>query len=212
MESEFNALLDDLAYAYDKSDIKKYCEKNDHDWNYSLVTSTLEKEGPLVVGFNWGAAKKDRYKPQSFVEKSNFETVDVGSISRIYSYCRMYFGNEFLSKVSQTNYCFFRSHKESEISVRDVNLCEPIFDKLVELIEPSVVLCLSSKLRDYLLSSGRLGSIQSKDIKFMHGDSERTLTTIKAEFPSGANICFLPHPNYPLHKHVRDAAWEFCCG
>lgn len=59
MKTKLNELLKDLQQAYQESDIRKFCLQNNHEWNFSLVTTTLKSNGPLVLGFNWGASKSE---------------------------------------------------------------------------------------------------------------------------------------------------------
>jgi len=212
MMEVLNTLLVDLKEAYDQSDIKKYCQTNGHDWYYSLITSTLEKHGPMVIGFNWGASDNESYLPQSSIEKCGFEKADIGSLSRIFPYCQKYYGDDFLSKISQSNYCFFRSKIESQISNKDIQLCEPIFTKMIDVVKPSSVLCFSSKLRDKVITEDKIISSETHDICFKHGARNITYTAIKAVLDSNVEMKFLPHPNYPMKKEARDEAWEFCCG
>ncbi len=211
MRDILNELLNDLKIAYEKSDIYKYCRKNSYEWFYSLLITSMEKGGPLVVGFNWGAAKNEIYQPQLSIEKTNFRNEDIGRLSRIFPYCEKYFGHNFLSTITQSNYCLFGSHNESQISSRDIELCEPIFLRLIEEIEPSSVLCLSSKLRDFMFRNDRVLSKESKIIKYTRGRSTVTYEAIKATLKSGVEIRFLPHPNYPMKGEARSEAWEFCC-
>lgn len=212
MEAALNDLLLELEKAYSQSEIKRYCIENGYEWFYSLVSTSLQSGGPLVLGFNWGASKDKIYKPQIEIGKIDFSQEDVGSLARIFPYCRKYFGDDFISKISQSNYCFFRSKTEAQINPSDIALCEPIFIKLIEIMEPSFVLCFSSKLREFMINSDKLFSKQSKIIKYTRGKSTVTYEAIKATLKSGTEICFLPHPNYPLMGEARSEAWEFCCG
>ena len=212
MEVILADLLTELGHAYEKSDIRQYCLEKSLEWHYSLITTTMVPGGPLILGFNWGASQGEKYQPQSSVNKSDFYKEDVGSLSRIFPYCQKYFGDNFLSKTSQSNYCFFRSKTESQITLKDIGLCEPVFEKLIDVIQPSTILCFSSKLRDYLLSNNRIGSSESKSISYKKGLAGVTYKTIRATLTSGTKIKFLPHPNYPIKKEARAEAWEFCCG
>lgn len=211
MNKGLDELLHELEIAYAESDIKKYCLEEGHEWFYSLVATNLEQNGPLVLGFNWGARQNEKYKPQTFIEKSNFAKTDVGSISRTFPYFRKYFGSDFLSKASQSNYCFFRSKNENQITSHDIKLCEPVFEKLVTLIKPTAIFCFSSQLRDYFLKSEKICDLKTLDIVFKRGSSDIAYTTIKGSLSSGISIFFLPHPNYPMKRDARDKAWEFCC-
>ena len=212
LKSTLVSLLGDLEKVFEKSDIKQFCHEKDYQWFYSLITTTLKTGGPLVLGFNWGASNGVRYNPQKTIEQSDFEKEDVGSLSRIFPFCRKYFGNEFLSRISQSNYCFFRSKEENQISNKDMSLCEPILEKLIAAVKPSSVLCFSAKLRSYLIKNDKIKFKESKVIKFKRGPSFVTYEAIKGTMSSGIEIKFLPHPNYPMDGEARAKAWEFCCG
>ena len=168
MESILNELLTDLERAYSQSEIRKYCIENGYEWFYSLVSTSMKPGGPLVLGFNWGASSDEKYKPQRTISKTDFSEEDVGSLTRIFPYCRKYFGNDFISTITQSNYCFFRSKTENQIKLSDIELCEPIFIRLIDIIEPSYVLCFSSKLRDFMLLNDKISSKQSKIIKRLY--------------------------------------------
>lgn len=206
MKKVLDNLLAELGQAYEQSDIKK------NELHYSLITTTMKKRGPLILGFNWGVKQDEKYSPQTTIEEAIFKNGDVGSLSRIFPYCEKYFGDDFLERASQSNYCFFRSKSESEITPKDIGLCEPIFDKLIDVMEPSSILCFSSKLRDYLLSNNRVKAKESIKISYKRGSTQMTYEPIKAMLTSGVKIMFLPHPNYPMKKEARAEAWEFCCG
>lgn len=101
MREKLNALLEKLGPIYETSDIKK------EGWSYSLVNTSMEHSAPLIFGFNWGVAQNEKYSSQQTIEKTNFEAADVGSLKRIHPFIRQHFGQDYLSKVSQLNYCFF---------------------------------------------------------------------------------------------------------
>jgi hypothetical protein len=210
MIKELNKLLVELSAKYDQSDIKSYCNENGFKWEYYLIQSTLEKNGPLLLGFNWGASQTEEYSPQSEITKTDFSTADSGSIKRSFKYLKKYFGESFLSLMTQSNYCFFRSHTEREITQHDISLCEPTFNKMISLLEPSIIISMSSQLREYLIKNERLIDIESKIIKFQRGKSLVSIQAIKAKLLDGTKICFLPHPNYPIKGEARDLAWDYC--
>lgn len=166
MELALAELLIDLEKAYNQSDIKKFCIENEHEWFYSLVLSTLQPRGPLVIGFNWGVSKDEKYKPQKTIIKTDFSKEDIGSLSRIFPYCKKHFGSDFISKITQSNYCFFRSKTENQITTSDIELCEKIFTRLIEAVEPSCILSFSSKLRDFMFHNDKISSSKSKLIKY----------------------------------------------
>lgn len=211
MREKLNALLKKLGPIYDASDIKKVCKDESLEWGYSLVTSAMERSAPLILGFNWGATQNEKYSNQKFVEKTNFETEDVGSLKRIFPFIRNYFGEEYLSKVSQSNYCFFRSKSESQINDSDIKRCRIIFSELIKILEPSAILCFSSQLRKYLIGANQVCDIKEKTIKFERGSRKIEFIAVRGKFASGVEIKFLPHPNFPMKRDARLEAWQFCC-
>jgi ribonuclease R len=212
MKTALTALLKEIEKAYEQSDIRQYCLEHGHQWFYSLVSTTMEVGGPLIIGFNWGASKDEKYDPQLSIEKCDFKSGDRGSLSRIFPYCEEFIGRDFLSTVSQSNYCFFRSKNERQISNKDMELCEPIFEKLLAVMKPSLIICFSSKLRDYMLRNNKIRTKTSKSIRFDRGYSVITYDVIKATLLSGTKIFFLPHPNYPMKAVAREEVWDFCFG
>ena len=211
MREKLNELLEQLVPIYDASDIKKNSEKDGQKWGYSLVTSAMERSAPLILGFNWGANKEEKYENQEFMKVSDFEKEDVGSLKRIFPLIRNYFGEEYLSKVSQSNYCFFRSKTESQITPADIERCRPVFIKLIEILEPSAIICLSAKLRKHLIDSNQVSELREKVIKFKRGSRLVEFVAFRGKFASGVDIKFLPHPNFPMTRDARLEAWEFCC-
>jgi ribonuclease R len=210
IQDDLKQLLAALDNAYSRSDIKQYCQEHGKKWNYSLITSTLQKGGPLILGFNWGAAQDKSYDPQTEIKATNLEEEDLGSFKRIISNCNEYLGEGFLNKASQSNFCFFRSSKQSEISENDLELCYPIFNKLLEVIQPSVILCFSSKLRDYLLNTKEVSNTSFDDISFTRGKNKICYRVFKGKIGPKVDIYFLPHPNYPMKQDGRNKAWKFC--
>ena len=211
MKERLNELVKQLGQVHDASDIKSWCKENDQTWGYSLVTSAMEKSAPLILGFNWGANEGEKYPNQESLEATNFETQDVGSLKRIFPLVRHYFGEEYLSKVSQSNYCFFRSNTESQITPADIERCRPVFVKLIEILEPSAIICFSAKLRKHLIDTNQVSDLREKAIKFKRGSSLVEFVACRGKFTSGVDIKFLPHPNFPMTREARLETWKFCC-
>ena len=145
------------------------------------------------------------------MEKTNFEKEDVGSLTRIFPFIRNYFGEEYLSKVSQSNYVFFRSKTESQITPADIERCRPVFIKLIEILEPSAIICLSAKLRKHLLDSNQVSELREKLISFKRGSRLVEFVACRGTFTADVDIKFLPHPNFPMTRDARLEAWRFCC-
>lgn len=218
MDNEvFSRLLAKIKTAYDSSDIKKYCEKNGHQWAYELCATKITNNKPLIIGFNWGAASDGDYPPQKDYPTATFDDLfrkkDLGSFSRVVPYCNQYISPSFIHEAGQSNFCFFRSQRADQITERDLDLCKPIFKEFLESITPSLLLCFSSKLRDYLIDSHLTTNLHSKELTDnVVGGRERTYKVAKGDYIAGQKLktYFLPHPNYRIQQTTRDKAWEFC--
>lgn len=212
MKEKLEALLCDLATAYKISDINKFCIENDLSWHYSLLTTALEIKKPLIVGFNWGAANGISYRPQHRIERVNFLNQDLGSLKRTLPFFARYLGLDEITSASQTNLCFFRSHKESQISKRDILLCEPIFNRLIEILQPSYIVCFSGQLKKIIIELNLLENIQTEKVVWKSGSRNVSYNASKGYFKGAGEIYFLPHPNYPLSGVAREKAWQFNFG
>ena len=212
MRKELESLLPELELAYSRSDIAALCREKSWNWGFSLITTNLTVKRTLILGFNWGAAEVDSYTSQHSIEAESFLDQDLGSFSRIIPYCDKYMGNGALMDASQSNYCFFRSKTESQISSKGIQLCEPVFNKMLGLLQPSAILCFSSRLRDYLAGRDIVSNLLEQEIKFKRGATQIVYEAKKGILNGDCRIYFLPHPNYPMKKAAREQAWAFCFG
>lgn len=219
-DSEFQELLEMTRQAYDKCDVKKIEAKLGGSWAYSICATRIVPNQPLLLGFNWGAKKGCPHKPQSEIPKESFIDLfrarKLGSMQRIFPYMKKYFPNQQIAEIGQSNYCFFRSDLESQISDGDLELCDPLLQRFLELAQPSRILMFSARLRRHLLSSGLLLKIlKSAPIFFNRGSRACSYIAIKGSIRVNDESirCYsLPHPNYPMKKEARDQAWKFCFG
>ena len=212
----FNVLLKEIENAYQESDVFKiYKEKN---WGYSVTATSFRKNSPVVVGFNWGSGKNwQKENKINVIQKdyqfSSFGNLynELGSLKRVAKLFYSYFP-EGMNCV-QTNFCFFRSEKENQISAKDLELCTPIFEKLIKYLEPSIIISFSHKLHDYFAKENMLKDTTTKNIEYKSGNNNRILNVCKGKVKIGnfmIEYCKLPHPNYPIHSEVRTKAWEYC--
>lgn len=210
MQKELESLLLELETAYSKSNIAEICERKGVSWGYGLASTSLKPHRPLFLGFNWGAGNGINFSSQRTIEAESFLEQDLGSFRRIVPYCQKYLSEDELAEASQSNFCFFRSKSESQISAYDIKLCEPIFNNLLSILKPSLVLGFSGQLRTYLTKKGFVENIRSKDISFRRGASDITYRAQKGILKGKVEIFFLPHPNYPMRKEARNQAWDYC--
>ena len=198
----------ELDAAFEKSDIKRIAEHNSCKWNYSLTSTPLHENSLLLIGFNPGAAKHISYEKQNKLPEENFLLQDLGSFKRIVPFLKMFFTEETINRIVQINFCFFRSTKQNEISHHDKTLCEPVFLKLISLINPKQAISFSAAFRQHLLFHHELFenkfNHEIASNKGMINVSVGEITINSKKIPIG----FLPHPNYPLIKSVREKAWN----
>ncbi len=205
----FNELLAETKIAYNQSSIKG------KGWWYSVTATRIMKNKPLIVGFNWGVDSKsmqkgDKHEAQKEYPDVCFEDIykELGSLKRVKPYFEKYYPDALSGM--QTNFCFFRSEKEDQVSEGDLELSSKLFDKYLDYSAPSIIISFSKKLGDYLEKKGKLKHVQKEDIK----SGKKIIQPIRAKFQDSNNnvIAFvsLPHPNYPISGEARDKAWEFC--
>lgn len=206
--NELMQLLADVGIAYEQSDIKKV----NSNWSYALIGPMPTKGSPLLIGINWGGGNNsdEKFHAQMDFGHEDLSKHDLGKLKDVLPYCRDRLGADMTLRMVQTNYNFFRSPKESDLSAKDFALCEPIFERLIALVEPEIMVCLSSKLHDYFLKNRKLENIEiANNIKSVSHNRSIKVSAIKATL-NGVKIVLLPHPGAHISSEAREAAWDFC--
>ncbi|PCI95501.1 MAG: hypothetical protein COB15_12135 [Flavobacteriales bacterium] len=213
MEKEIQKLFNLTKEAFEVSDIKKTANKISEEWNYSLTSTKISKRNNVIVGFNWGAESGAEYKPQVKIPKESFGDMyrnnELGSFQRIYEPLKGFFPNEDIENCVQTNFCMFRSKSDGQISDSDLKLSTPIFNKLIEVLEPIRLISFSSRLRDYCIENNLCSDIKTVNIP----SNKRSVNVAKGDLKLGiveVPIYFLPHPNAKFTSESRRKAWGFC--
>ncbi len=212
-EESIQQLFKDTKEAFSKSPIKKYAEVNNHKWNYSVSATRLMEGANLIIGFNWGASGNKSYEPQMEVPKENFKDLYdkkwLGSLERIYQPLKQRFPAEDIDNSTQTNFCFFRSKIENEITPEDLALSTPLFMKLIALIKPKRIMGFSKKLQSYCIDNNLCDQVESKSFP----SNKRTLHVARGYLRLAGQetpIYFLPHPNSKFTSVARKNGWDFC--
>lgn len=208
---QFEDLLNEVKEAYEISDLKKYCIDNNKEWNYALLGSKFIENPILLIGLNFGASN-EKFNPQTIEDLQNLlpfckmTNNDLGnSFNRLKNYMNKY-ENIDIENILWTNYCFFRSYSDKELTQKDFKLNEPIFEKLLENIKPQKVICVSKNLYDFLNNKNLLTAKDEKNIKI---NSKSAYTVVKAKLFNYDFFC-LPHPNFPATAIGRKECWDFC--
>ena len=207
----FNELLYEVRQAYLLSDV--YKNYKDKEWYYSITSTRFSKNKPLIVGFNWGVdnnwiKKGNKYSPQCQYPFTNFEGLydDLGSFKRVIPFFHNYFPAALSG--TQTNFCFFRSEIDKQITKSDIELCKPIFEKLISYLNPS---CIISFSRNNLFLSQK--NIEIETIGIPSGN--KTLFVSKGKIninKSHIDFYNLPHPESRFKNEAREKAWNYCFG
>jgi hypothetical protein len=218
IQQQLQELLIATEQQFNRSRIKAAAEQAGKKWMYNIAATRITPQNPLILGFNWGAEEKERYTPvledKTFLNSLNAN--DLGSMKRLRRHLVQYLhmDDDAMENVGQSNYCFFRSKSDGEIVKSDLELCRPLFEKLLEIARPSMILSFSNRLRDYLLGENRVSDVMRQPVP-TENPSKRNYRACKGFLEvhgSTIPIYFLPHPNYRLSGVARDAAWEFCFG
>ncbi len=205
----FNALLEETEKVFLKSDIYNQYGK-EKEWWYSVLATSILKDTPMIVGFNWGAAKDCKYEKQKEYPIRMFESNfnELGSLKRTINYFYKYYPDALTGM--QTNYCFFRSEKESQISASDLKLCRDLFCQLINYAQPSSIVSFSSKLRDYLLYNQLITDVQQNEVDFRGKKYSSVKAKMKLSDNSEISFFYLPHPSTKIGTAERDRLWEYC--
>ncbi len=215
-ETDFRNILEETRKAFDASDIKQ-CAPKETPWYYSVCATRITPGRLLILGFNWGAESNEPYQPQDVLPSKSFMEIDnkeLGSLGRVKLYLRKYCLAD-LEDVGQSNFCFFRSKHASGISQRDLELCFQPFSKFIRVAQPKTIIGLSAHLKNHMLGSAMLRSVKTPapDLRFDRGGRQVTCQVVKGVYLNESKkvpVYLLPHPNYPIPRQTREAAWDFC--
>lgn len=202
---EFYNLIDN---AYNLSDIKL----RNKDWYYSLCTSIPKKGQPLIVGFNWGVDSNHTKQKISDLN-TEIDWNELATLKKIKPYLEKTFTKYPINNYNQTNYCFFRSKTENQISQKDIELCEPIFFYFISKIKPKYIVSFSAKLRDTFIKKGFLKYYSKKTVF----DGKKNIYAYHGFIKIDnwwTYIYFLPHPSYWNRINNQETSlkelWKIC--
>lgn len=111
-----------------------------------------------------------------------------------------------IEHITWTNFCFFRSYSDQQLTNNDFHLTEPIFEKLLKVIKPKEIICVSKDLYNFLNNKNLLTNKKEKKIKI---NSKSEYIVVKAKLFNYNFFC-LPHPNFSATTLGRKECWDFC--
>ena len=208
----FNQLIKKTKIAFDKSDVKKL--KDNKGWGYAVTATMFKKNWPLIIGFNWGVDSKwvnagNEYGSQENYPFRHFESNydEMAPLNKTIPFFYEYF-NEALGGM-HTNFCFFRSEKENQISDKDLELSSELFYEYLNYTQPSCVISFSNSLKNYFINTGKLEDLKPKEIR----SNNKTIRPLRAKLKLNdekIDFIYLPHPNSIITSEAREAAWKYC--
>lgn len=214
-------LLKETKSAYERSDIIL----QQPELYYSVLYSEIQPEKPFILKLNENVkAEYDKNKWLLPAFRNSFQPVKSGdlplgnfssaslndkALGHAFDYLRR-FCPEAL-KGTYANYCFFRSKKENDISLKDLHLSRELFERLLAYARPTILISFSARLRDYFLDSGQFIEPKLKPIR-SGGASALPMRGALWFNENRIDFCYLPHPNAKLSPEAREEAWEFVFG
>ncbi len=201
--------------AFEISDIKKYAESTGHQWYYSIASTKIIKHSPMLAGFNFDAEAGIHYDLQAEIPRDSLKKLqgkknnEPGSIRIVYPLLKKFLPGEDVDNFILTNLCFFRSMEEYHLSDNDIELCEPLFEELINIVEPKRVIGFSPKVKDYFTSKNLCLDIKSENFK----SGKNTLQAVKGYLKIKKTLvpfCILPHPNSRFSTEAIEKAYRYC--
>ena len=204
----FESLLQEANSIFDHSAIKTYAQRYKKEWNYQVIATAVHQKTVMVLTFNWQAVANRTYPAQTAMPEVSILEAENGSLATLMPFAQQYLPKAPLNKMTWCALSCFRSKAENQISASDVEMGLPIFERLLQFIQPKIILCLSSRVRDFFEAKGILTHYKEKTLKAGRREIVVAQGTLKQTY-GRTKVYFLPHPKKRLASAVRKQAWEW---
>jgi hypothetical protein len=198
-------LYDELAIAFESSEVHKHALAAGKEWYYSLSATPEFKESLVILGFNPKAEADKTYLAQTHLPETSFNREAWSkTIPTIESYLSEY----AIENIVDTAFCPFRSQDEGAISKKDLELSLPIFQAWMKELQPKQVISFSARLRDVFVVQKLLSDVQ--EMELLAG--KRKLKALKGFLKVGRKkvpVAFLPPVNTGLSQETKDEMWAW---
>jgi ribonuclease R len=198
-------IYDEMAIAFEKSEIKKLAKSNNKEWYYSLTETPEFKESLVILGLNPKAEKGKNYLAQAHLPDNLFDKIHWKKTTGL---LEQYFSAYPLSIVNDTYFCPFRSEEEKELSTSDLELCLPIFQSWMKELAPKQIISFSSTLKDFLIKKELITAEQEHEVV----SGKRKLKALKGFIKVGRKkvpILFLPPSGAVMSNEHRAELWNW---
>lgn len=203
----YKKLLKETECRFQNSPIQKKQLKNDHEWYYSICSTPIKKELPVLFGINPGAKDSVDYKIKMEMPTTGNEINDYRFIKYISPFLEEY-TNLDLNDINfnYTNLCFFRSHSIRDLTHVDYEISIPLFKKYLEYINPPYILSIGNK------NINVLSKVAKKSPKIVDIDIHPIFDSLKKYKAYsgrlwGWSLYSVPHPNFHIQTQSRKELW-----
>lgn len=203
--SELDKLYDKIAAAFELSEVRKYAQKFDKEWFYTLSETPEFKQSLLILGFNPKAEPENAYLAQTHLPETTFDTAVWKKAMPMF---KEYLAEYPIASVVESYFCPFRTIEDGQISKTDLEACLPLFQEWMKILQPKQILSFSARLRDFFLLQDLLTAVQ--DIQIVSG--KRTIRVVTGLLKVGRKkvpVAFLPSINTSMSKEAKAEMWQF---
>jgi len=217
MKEAYRKLLADTAERY-KTFLASRNPPLAAGWQYDLASTRLTKGANVVLGLNWGTGSAREPSewttaiPNGEMPEASWRDLtqsELGSFVRVKSILNQRSPN---ADIVLSNVCLFRTPFATDVSDADIDLSFPVVLAMLELIEPASIIFLTSRVFSGTEWRLRFFDRQEKNIDCAMRGRSFVFKAIKANMEVRGRtipVCYVPHPNQPLPRAVRKAAWDF---
>lgn len=199
-QEKYESLLNEIGIAFNKSDIKIKQDNQDVKWNYALCATPIQQNNGLILGINWGGNEREYTIEENMPDGKDIKTYPFMKKSKIF--LKDFFDADIeLIDFNYSNFCFFRSPKAKELSIKDYDLSIPILKDYINYIKPPWILSLGVTIVGILKNRPEIICNPFE----IDGCSQILGYTGKL---FGYNYFVLPHPNAQLHTNNRSEIWR----
>ncbi len=200
----YDTLLKKASKAYEDSPASKF-KKQLH---YSVAATPIRPYKGLVIGINWGGSEANQKAQETMPGEDELteEIIkkDYKFLQRSVENLEKYFKLQF-NKVdfNYSNICFFRTHREKDLTFQDYKNSFPLFRDYVEYLNPSWILIFGVTVVNRIVQIDSEAITEKKAIY----DDEQKFYGYKGLLIGIPFYC-VPHPNARLKNNSRNKIWE----
>jgi ribonuclease R len=157
---EIDKFLDEVAIAYELSDIAKSSKEQKKEWFYAISETAVYTSSLVYLDFNPLPKKNQKYLAQTSIPENNF---DKSKSPKSASLFETYFPEFNLNEVVHTYLSPFRT--DSILSEKDSKVSLNLHKKWLKILNPKQIVSFSKDLLDYFIKNKLITEIQNLEIQ-----------------------------------------------